>query len=48
VIFLAKLNQLEFSEADVGNVNLESLAIIRGPEFGDLAGHTLLLGRFDI
>jgi hypothetical protein len=48
VIFLAKLNQLEVWGADVGNAYLESLTkekvyIIGGPEFGDLAGHTLII-----
>jgi Reverse transcriptase (RNA-dependent DNA polymerase) len=48
VIFLAKLNQLEIWAADVGNAYLEALTkekvyIIGGPEFGDLAGHTLLI-----
>jgi hypothetical protein len=47
VIFLAKLNQLVIWGADVGNAYLEALTkekvyIIRGAEFGDLAGHTLL------
>jgi hypothetical protein len=48
VIFLAELNQLELWGADVGNAYLEALTeekvyIIGGPEFGDLAGHTLLI-----
>jgi Reverse transcriptase (RNA-dependent DNA polymerase) len=48
VIFLAKLNHLELWGADVGNAYLEALTktkvyIIEGPEFGDLAGHTLLI-----
>jgi hypothetical protein len=48
VIFLAKLNQLELWGADVGNTDLEAFAkekvyIIGGPEFGALAGHTLLI-----
>jgi Reverse transcriptase (RNA-dependent DNA polymerase) len=48
IVFLAKLNQLELWGADVGNAYLEALTkekvyIIGGPEFGDLAGHTLLI-----
>jgi Reverse transcriptase (RNA-dependent DNA polymerase) len=48
VIFLAELNQLEIWGAHVGNAYLEALTkekvyIIGGPEFGDLAGHTLLI-----
>jgi Reverse transcriptase (RNA-dependent DNA polymerase) len=48
IIFLAKLNQLELWGADVVNAYLEALNkekvyIIGGPEFGDLAGHTLLI-----
>jgi Reverse transcriptase (RNA-dependent DNA polymerase) len=48
VIFLAELNHLELWGADVGNTYLEALTkakvyIIIGPEFGDLAGHTLLI-----
>jgi Reverse transcriptase (RNA-dependent DNA polymerase) len=48
VIFLAELNLLEISGADVGNADLEALMkekvyIIGGPEFGDLARHPLLI-----
>jgi Reverse transcriptase (RNA-dependent DNA polymerase) len=48
LFLLAKLNQLELREADVGNAYLdastkEKVYIIGGPEFGDLAGHTLLI-----
>jgi Reverse transcriptase (RNA-dependent DNA polymerase) len=48
MIFLAELNQLELWGADVGNAYLAALTkekvyIIGGPEFGDLAGHTLLI-----
>jgi hypothetical protein len=48
VIFLAELNQLELWGANVGNAYLEALTqekvyIIGGPEYGDLAGHTLLI-----
>jgi Reverse transcriptase (RNA-dependent DNA polymerase) len=46
IVFLAELNTLELWGADVGNAYLEALTkekvyIIGGPEFGDLAGHTL-------
>jgi Reverse transcriptase (RNA-dependent DNA polymerase) len=48
VIFLAELNQLEIWGADVGNAYLEGFTkekvyIIGWPEFGDLAGHTVLI-----
>jgi Reverse transcriptase (RNA-dependent DNA polymerase) len=48
IVFLAEFNQLELWGADVGNAYLEALTkkkvyIIGGPEFGDLAGHTLLI-----
>jgi Reverse transcriptase (RNA-dependent DNA polymerase) len=48
VIFSAELNKLELWGADVGNSYLEALTkekvyIIRGPEFGDLTRHTLLI-----
>jgi adenylosuccinate synthase len=48
IIFLAELNKLELWGADVGNAYLEALTkekvyIIAGPEFGDLAGHTLVI-----
>jgi Reverse transcriptase (RNA-dependent DNA polymerase) len=48
LIFLAELNQLELWGADEGNAYLEALTnekvyIIRGPEFDDLAGYTLLI-----
>jgi hypothetical protein len=48
IVFLAKLNPLELWGADVGNAYLEVLTkekeyIIGGPEFSDLAGHTLLI-----
>jgi Reverse transcriptase (RNA-dependent DNA polymerase) len=48
IVFLAELNSLELWGADVGNAYLEALTkvkvyIIGGPEFGDLAGHTLLI-----
>ena len=48
IVFLAELNALELWGADVGNAYLEAMTkdkvyIIGGPEFGDLAGHTLLI-----
>jgi Reverse transcriptase (RNA-dependent DNA polymerase) len=48
IVFLAELNALEVWGADVANAYLEALTkekvyIIGGPEFGDLAGHTLLI-----
>jgi hypothetical protein len=48
IVFLAELNALEAWGVDVGNVYLEALTkekfyIIGGPEFGDLAGHVLLI-----
>ena len=46
VTFLAELNGMELWSTDVGNAYLESytsekVCIIAGPEFGELAGHTL-------
>jgi hypothetical protein len=48
LIFLAELNQLETWATDIGNAYLEALtsekvAIIAGPEFGELVGHTLVI-----
>jgi Reverse transcriptase (RNA-dependent DNA polymerase) len=48
IIFLAELNKLELWGADISNAYLEALTkekvyIIAGPEFGDPAGHTLLI-----
>jgi Reverse transcriptase (RNA-dependent DNA polymerase) len=48
IVFLAELNQLQLWGAYVGSAYLEALTkekvyIIGGPEFGDLAGHTLLI-----
>ena len=48
VMFLAELNDLQLCAADIGNAYLESktrekLAIIAGPEFGELEGHTLVV-----
>ena len=46
VAFLAELNGLEFEAADISNAYLEALSkekivVTAGPEFGELAGHTL-------
>ena len=48
LIFLAELNQMETWATDIGNAYLEALtsekvAIIAGPEFGKLEGHTLVI-----
>jgi hypothetical protein len=48
VIFLAELNGLETWSTDIGNAYLESytkekVGIKAGPEFGELAGHTLII-----
>ena len=48
VLFLAELNGLQLCAADIGNAYLESktrekLAVIAGPEFGELEGHTLVV-----
>ena len=48
VMFLAKLNNLEFWATDIGNANLKSHApekvyIIGGEEFGDQHGHILVI-----
>ena len=45
---LAELNDLELWQTDIGNAYLESVtkekvAFIAGPEFGDRAGHTLII-----
>ena len=50
MIFLAELNGLELWGTDIGNAYLEAytsekVAIIAGPEFGPLQGHTLLVSR---
>ena len=47
-MFLAELNELQLCACDIGNAYLESktrekLAVIAGPEFGDLEGHTLVV-----
>ena len=48
VMFLAELNGLQLCAADIGSAYLtaftrEKLAVIAGPEFGELAGCTLVL-----
>jgi hypothetical protein len=50
VVFLAELNGIELWGADVGNAYLEAktkekVYIVGGPEFGILAGHTLLIDK---
>ena len=50
IVFLAELNQLVLWGADVGNAYLEAktkekVYIIGGPEFGPLAGHTLVIDK---
>jgi transposase InsO family protein len=50
MIFLAELNDLDLWATDIGNAYLEAyttekVAIIAGPEFGELEGHTLLVSR---
>ena len=50
VTFLAELNDMELWSTDVGNAYLESytkekVAFIAGPEFGKLAGHTLIVRK---
>ncbi len=50
MMFLAKLNGLEFWATDIGNAYLEShtsekLYIIAGPEFGDREGHILVINK---
>jgi len=48
VLFLAELNELQLCAADTAQACLEAnarekLAIVGGPEFGELSGHTLIL-----
>ena len=48
MVFLAELNDLETWATDIGNAYLEAetmekVAIVAGPEFGDLEGHTLII-----
>ena len=50
VTFLAELNDLELWGTDIGNAYLESyttekVAFIAGPEFGKLAGHTMIIQK---
>ena len=50
IIFLAELNGLELWGTDIGNAYLEAytsekVAIIAGPEFGELEGHTLIISK---
>ena len=50
VAFLAELNELELFAADVGNAYLEAttqekVCFKAGPEFGEWAGHTLLIKK---
>jgi len=45
---LAELNELQLCAADIAQAYLEAntrekLAIVGGPEFGELSGHTLIL-----
>ena len=46
--FLAELNDMELWGTDIGNAYLESntkekVCFVAGDEFGDLAGHTMLM-----
>ena len=50
LLFLAELNGLEVWGTDIGNAYLEAktserVCIYAGPEFGPLAGHTLLIHK---
>ncbi len=50
VSFLAELNGLELMAADIGNAYLEAytkekVCFTAGPEFGPLAGHTLIISK---
>jgi hypothetical protein len=50
VIFLSELNGLQLWGADTGNAYLkaktkEKVYIVGGPEFGELAGHTLIIDK---
>ena len=50
LVFLAQLNGLEIMQGDIGNAYLESymqekVYFITGPEFGPLAGHTLIIDK---
>jgi hypothetical protein len=49
-VFLAKLNSMKLWGADIGNAYLEAKAqekvfVVAGPEFGDLAGHILIINN---
>jgi Reverse transcriptase (RNA-dependent DNA polymerase) len=48
LVFLAELNSLQTWSTDIGNPYLEAkmkekVYFVTGPEFGDLAGHTLII-----
>ncbi len=48
LLFIAELNQMEAWATDIGNAyleakTLEKVYIIAGQEFGELAGHTLVI-----
>ena len=50
VVFLAELNDLEVCATDVGNAHLEAITkelvcTTAGPQFGERAGHTLIIIR---
>ena len=50
LVFLAQLNGLEIMQGDIGNAYLESYTqekvyFIAGPDFGPLAGHTLIIDK---
>jgi Reverse transcriptase (RNA-dependent DNA polymerase) len=50
VLFLAELNELEAWATDVGNAYLEAttnekVAIVAGPKYGQLKGHTLIIHK---
>ena len=50
MVFLAELNSLDIWATDIGNAYLEAyttekVAIVAGPEFKELEGHTLIVSR---
>ena len=50
MFFLAELNGMELWATDIGNAYLEAhtkekVYVIAGPEFGERAGHTLIIDR---
>ena len=50
VLFLAELNKLELWATDIGNAYLEAFTselvyVIDGPEFKELEGHVLIIGK---